>query len=86
MVEERCNLTKPSKSIARAKLACNFEEFLGSGAKLQRSGEKEIKQGLVYIILEIGLAQQGKKNVLSQAAYLFTLSNYQSKYAKDNRK
>ena len=54
MVEERCNLTKPSKIIAREKLACNFEEFLGSGAKLQRFGEKEIKQGLVYIILESG--------------------------------
>ena len=30
------------------------------------------------------LARQ--KNVLSQSAYLFTLSNYQSNHAKDNRK
>ena len=27
-----------------------------------------------------------RKNVLSQSAYLFTLSNYQSNHAKDNRK
>ena len=27
-----------------------------------------------------------QKNVLSQSAYLFTLSNYQSNHAKDNRK
>ena len=26
------------------------------------------------------------ENVLSQSAYLFTFSNYQSEYAKDNRK
>ena len=34
----------------------------------------------------LGILVARRKNVLSQSAYLFTLSNYQSNNAKDNRK
>ena len=40
----------------------------------------------VVHIHDIFLCKARRKNVLSQSAYLFTLSNYQSNHAKYNRK